>query len=928
MSCHKDWFDELQEQSDIEVTVANNETIRSSGVGEVKLETRNGTKVISDVVLVPELKTNLLSVSKMVKKGYAVTFAKNGCTVYKQMGFSVSGEAIVTASEYGGLYKVDVVQEKAYFTGKNDSEHQLWHRRLGHLNNASMNLLKNGMANGISFSSTKINECVVCALGKQNRQPFKNSDSRADQKLQLVHTDICGAMPRESWSGARYVLTFIDDCTRKIFIYFLKAKSEVYEKFKEFQIMVENQTECRIKTLRSDNGTEYVNNKFQQYLKSKGIIHQTTVPYTPEQNGVAERTNRSIVEKARCLLQEGKCNERMWAEAINATVYLKNRSPHRSVNGVPEELWSNKKIDLSHLKVFGCLAHSHVPEQQRRKFDAKSKPYTFVGYCEETKGYRLFDRESKKIIKSRNVIFYENQFDMDVDERKVSKISSILNVSFFENNSEYDSGENTTGRQLVRVRGGDEERNEVNSDDSDHEEEFCEAESEIFNEQRESNNELNVNRSVSPISAEIQTSESIGEKSEVKVNQDSKSSSADANKMQSASSSAVFNQSEVRRSNRQIKPTKFPDYVSYCAIANPSAPTTVQEALNSDERHHWQSAMDEEYQALMDNNAWVLVEKPDPEKKKIVQCKWVFAVKDNVSSEKRYKARLVAKGFTQQYGIDFTETFSPVVRNSTIKMLFALSVLLNLTVDHVDVSTAFLNGELTEKIFMYQPEGFNFDKSKVCLLKKALYGLKQASRVWNKKVEKVLLKAGYNRSEFESCVYFKCVNGCIVFIAVYVDDFLIFTNNENEKCNVKRILVNNFKLKDLGSVKRCVELNIHTNHATGDLTIDQSHYITELIHKFGLSEAKIASTPIEAGLKLDKGEKCDVSIPYQCLIGSLMYLAVNTRPDIAYTVSYLSQFNTCYTDVHFKHAKRVLRYLKGTLNLALTFKKDCKEVNV
>lgn len=227
-----------------------------------------------------------------------------------------------------------------------------------------------------------------------------------------MHSDVCGPMPKDSWGGARYFITFIDDFSRKIFIYFMKRKSEAFDMFKTFKSLVENQTDRKIKKLRTDNGTEYMNDSFEHYLKCNGIIHQTTVPYTPQQNGVAERTNRTLVEKARCLMHEAGCNERMWAESVNTSAYLKNRSPHKAVCGTPEEIWSGKKVDLGHLKVFGCVVQALVPKELRKKIDATSKSYIFVGYCEETKGYRLFYiNKSGKIVKARDVVFFENKFN-------------------------------------------------------------------------------------------------------------------------------------------------------------------------------------------------------------------------------------------------------------------------------------------------------------------------------------------------------------------------------------------------------------------------------------------------------------------------------------------------------------------------------------
>lgn len=223
---------------------------------------------------------------------------------------------------------------------------------------------------------------------------------------------------------------------------------------------------------------------------------------------------------------------------------------------------------------------------------------------------------------------------------------------------------------------------------------------------------------------------------------------------------------------------------------------------------------------------------------------------------------------------------------------------------------------------MQQPEGFIRDKDKVCLLNRAVYGLKQSSRVWHTKVEEVLSNAGYKKSVYEPCIFINVNDKCFVIIALYVDDFLIFYNDENERERIGQILADNFKVKNLGEVKQFLGLNIRLDRENHTVKVDQNHFVNELITKFGLENAKPASTPMEACLKLDK-EKCsDDSLPYQCLIGSLIYLATNSRPDIAFAVNYLSQHNNCYSSVHFNHAKRILRYLKGTQDYGLIYKKN------
>lgn len=375
-----------------------------------------------------------------------------------------------------------------------------------------------------------------------------------------------------------------------------------------------------------------------------------------------------------------------------------------------------------------------------------------------------------------------------------------------------------------------------------------------------------------------------------------------------------------RTSKRTIRaPQNLEDYELYeCLLSE--IPVNFNEAVKSPDGDNWMAAMKEELAAMKRHHAWDLVERPKG--KSVVKCRWVYSIKNSESGVPvKYKARLVAKGFTQKQGIDYKETFSPVVSKSSLRLLFALAAKLNLSVHHLDINTAFLNGDLSEVIFMEQPEGFIDvnNKNKVCLLKKAIYGLKQSSRVWNQKIEKELLSINFLKSKFEPCIFFKITENGYTFIAVHVDDFLIFTSDVSELNNLKKFLNSKFSVKDLGKARYCLGLNISVDK--DKIKINQKPFIVELLKKFNMWDSKPVKTPMESKVVCDSvdNDYVDPDVPYQSLIGSLMYLAVNSRPDIAYVTSYLSQFNTCYKRAHWNAAKRVLRYLKGTLDLGLTY---------
>jgi transposase InsO family protein len=252
--------------------------------------------------------------------------------------------------------------------------------------------------------------CEACALCKQHREEFPvHTEKRQTYTLELIHTDVCRAMKTRSLSGASYFLIFVDDRSKYTWVYFIRSKSDVFEYFKEFKTMTEKQTGKCIKVLRSDQGGEYTSGAFKSYCKFHGIQQQFTIPHTPQQNGVAKRWNKTLVECVRSMLQGKNISNGFGAEAINIVVYLKNRSRTKKLDFKnPCEILYGYKPDVSHLRVFGSTAFAHIPKDERRKLDAKSIKCVFIGYCTDQKAYKLFDPSSHKLFASRDVMFHEN----------------------------------------------------------------------------------------------------------------------------------------------------------------------------------------------------------------------------------------------------------------------------------------------------------------------------------------------------------------------------------------------------------------------------------------------------------------------------------------------------------------------------------------
>ena len=355
-------------------------------------------------------------------------------------------------------------------------------------------------------------------------------------------------------------------------------------------------------------------------------------------------------------------------------------------------------------------------------------------------------------------------------------------------------------------------------------------------------------------------------------------------------------------------------------------PVNIQEAMASSQAAEWKKAANQEYESLVSNETWELVELPAgciP-----IGCKWVFKVKYNSKGTvERFKARLVAKGYSQKYGLDYEETFSPVVRFTSIRMLLAFAVQHNMLIHQMDVVAAFLNGSLQEDIYMEQPDGYVQAKNEqlVCKLKKSLYGLKQAPRCWNAVLNDFLKSIEFEQSVADPCVYVKKTKDHLVIVAVYVDDLIIIANTSEEMAKIKEILSVRFKMTDMGKLHYCLGITIVQEEEQQCLWIHQKQYISKLLVKYGMTEAKTVSTPTDISVKLrmdDKHSKQVDQVMYQSIVGSLLYAAVVTRPDISQAVGVISKFSSRPTEAHLTAAKRILHYLKGTDNLAVKYQKS------
>ena len=369
---------------------------------------------------------------------------------------------------------------------------------------------------------------------------------------------------------------------------------------------------------------------------------------------------------------------------------------------------------------------------------------------------------------------------------------------------------------------------------------------------------------------------------------------------------------------------------------NPHVPSSLKEAFSGPDCEKWRAALDEEITSLQQNDVYEVV--PIPSGVKPITSKPVMRIKFDRSGDiERYKLRIVARGFVQKEGVDYKEVFAPVANLESIRIILALAAKYNLELDQMDVATAYLNGELEEELYLLPPDGVQIPDGHCWRLKRSLYGLKQAGRTWNKTLDRSLTSLGFTRLDAETCLYvFKDQAGNLCFLVVYVDDLLLAANSRAFMNTIKKRLAEKFKMRDLGAASYILGMEIKRNRSRRTISLSQKRYIETVLGRYGMADCKPVWTPMVANQRVSAEDPHDnrilhnidingKKVAYASVVGSLMYAMLGTRPDIAYAVGVLGRYSANPKACHWDMAKRVLRYLKATREMKLTY--DGGDVN-
>ena len=929
------------------ITAADNGTFQAIGQGDIRISIPNGkstaTILLKGVLYAPKLGLTLVSISKITDAGFATLFRDEYCRI-----FDKQRKILGVVNKKNGTYRVQhgptmPTGVTAAATVETITIDQL-HRRMGHIApDTAKRLVEDGIVTGIKLdTSTEIKSCASCKHGRMHRKPVAKArkEERAAAMGDIIHSDVWGPSPMKTINGREYYSSFTDDHTRWSRLYIQRTKDETFDSYQAYEAWLLTQFNVNIKKLHSDRGGEYWSNEFDAHLAKMGTERSFTVHDTPEHNGVAERLNRTVLERVRAMLHASGMPRFLWGEAVNHAIYLKNRTSTRALdNKTPFEMVYGKKPDLSRLPEFGAKVWVHDPDGS--KLDGRAQEGHWVGFDEVSSGHRIY-------IQGKRTIAVERSVTLDRDDNLVPIPGDLLFEGEQEENNQ-SSPENLNPNTHQPAVPPIPAAPTTPKQSPPHTPPRNPPES----------MPLPASPSIAQLRKKLAQTDPLGpdfeepEEEPTGRGQHVRKPSAYIQALQSGAGQTSNRPSDpqVPRGIRVPK-TGEEDPVDTAAHAETSEDwemvdilehamatatsdsealePTFEEAKKRPDWAHWKVAIDAEITALKAAGTWSLVERPDG--RNIVDCKWVLRIKKNAAGEiDKYKARLVARGFTQVHGVDYYETFSPTAKLASIRLILAIAARNDWEIDMFDFHSAFLNGELDpdELIYMEQPPDHEFaDRRKYVLkLNKALYGLKQGGRKWYETLSRSLAEIGFTQCASDHAVFYTRSDGHLIIMAVHVDDCTITGSCPKLLEDYKTRIGALFKMTDLGPVSWLLGIEIKRNREERTISLSQQSYISSILQRFNFADAKPLAMPMDPNVQLSK-EQCPVSVkeiaamkhvPYREAVGSLMWAAIGTRPDIAYSVGTLSKFLDNPGSTHWDAAKRVFRYLLGTKDWRLTY---------
>ncbi|MGZ8926642.1 MAG: reverse transcriptase domain-containing protein, partial [Nitrososphaeraceae archaeon] len=942
----------------------------------------------NNVAYIPKFE-NLISSSLLIHSGQVKPFYQDWDHIVLEL---IPSGRKIRIQGYNHCYPIQIIningnEAKALAVLKDNtnpinqiqlSKIMLLHKQLGHISPQSIiKLIKNNAITASnSNSSVNINEltkisnleCVICALGKGHRKSFtnhSNSTVKAKHVMFRLHADITGPMNQGNQSiinglqEFNYYSVIVDEYSNYIFGKPIKFKDETDSHVMQIIRHYEKLVQQSVVFIRCDGGGEYKSKDLLEFLSNKGIVKETTTPHTPQHNGKAERTMRTLSDIARSIMIHSNSPTILWSLAYDTAVFIYNRthvttieSQTKLINKTPYELVYGIKPSISYLKSFGCnVTFNNNDDKHKTKLDQRQYQGIMVGYDPNSDSrqtiYKILDYDTLTIIRSRDVTFFESDHslmnslrlkladELNINSHQLRKADEQFYQQWIWNNYEHDSEIMNESKQLDQSNNINQSNNNeseiiINDNQTDAKTTEVDNHSVLTNNSNSNDTSININyyadrnvlrgyqmndtshrerwlkTYVKPI---VNNATAINRmKSVINIHQNadkipwSKISKNETdflnvckeflpNKLQEIQSNLMQYNAEASNSRvtRNPNPLNSINYESkellhegtdifgdapltdnnvelqaHSVITHENSelvamsinqlsgtnvmgefePSTYEEAIECIDNKNWKLAMDQEINALVNNVTWTLTSQL-PEGRKAIPCKWVYKIKYNENGKPiRYKARLVVKGFMQKYGVDYNETYAPVMKYDSLRLLLAIATILDLELKQFDVDNAFLNAVLNEDIYMQQPEGYINDKFPNAPLKllKSLYGLKQAPYEWNDDINETLIKLEFKRCASDSCVYYyeNTFTGKPILIGLFVDDIIVSydTADEVQWLKIKSNITQKYKIKEMGDAKFILGIRIIRDRDNKTLKLDQSAYIDKILNKFDMKGYK------------------------------------------------------------------------------------------
>jgi hypothetical protein len=710
----------------------------------------------------------------------------------------------------------------------------------------------------------------------------------------------------DCWYATLSILVY----SSETFVGLHHSKSDIAE----YQIALikhlQTQTGKTLKRFHSDNGTEIKNDTMTAFFTSQGTLQTFSTPYTPQHNSIVERKNRTVIDGTCAIMHHAGAYPQLYGEAMACFVYVLNRTTNsRSELITPREHRTGIKPDVSYFHVWGCDVYYHHRKKHRQhKFDAKGITGIFVGYDEDNASYyRVFNVDDEEVIITRDVIFHDDRFN------EMQRLRAVMHSKT--DHAQYDDFDITRSLSISK---------RINIDDSLPDDVPAEAIADMFpqgkNEiikkiERVTDERMPVTMMNNRVFEETdrhrdEDQMNVEDRLTVKVNDDN---------------SRSVNERRSTRVRRPANPRLIDGY-SYMISSELNEPLSYHQAIQSNDGAEWLKAINDELEAHEKNTTWSVVRRSGD--MNVIGSKWVFKIKrDKDGKPSKYKARLVAKGFNQQQGIDYQETFAPVLKYKSLRIILALSLhAQNTIIEQLDVKTAFLNATIHEDVYVSPPDGMNIPAECVLKLNRALYGIKQAPREWHAEIHTFLLSLGYVSCRKDSCLYVKHTSAHMIIIGLFVDDIIVsyIRDDVNVWLRDKQLLMSKYEMSELGDVQHILGMKI--NREDGCIRVDQDVYIRDKLREFDFDNARSISTP--EALPSTHAHTTNKSSPslsahdvsvYRQMVGSLMYACCSTRPDITHATNMVARRMSDPSEDDMIKVKRIFRYLTASRHFALLY---------